>query len=177
MSIKRITLGELQAMAEEACGCIDHIYLHWTAGHYHQFYNDYHLNIDVDGAIMCTGDLTEVKAHTWRRNTNAIGIAMCCCADARAFAGGKVVFGTEPPTPEQIDSMAKVVAVLCKGLDLAINKHNVMTHCEIAEIDDYGPSTTCERWDLWKLPNVPGDGDIMEGGDVIRGKAIWWQNH
>ena len=66
---KRITFEELRAMARAAKNKIDHIYLHWTAGGYHQFYDDYHLNIDNDGAIICTcDDLTELKSHTWRLN-------------------------------------------------------------------------------------------------------------
>ena len=73
--------------------------------------------------------------------------------------------------------MAKVTAVLCEELGLEINRYNVMTHCEAAEIDGYGPSTTCERWDLWRLKDIPGDGQLKDGGDVIRGKAIWWQNN
>ena len=77
MPIKRITLDELRQLAKAAAGSIDKIYLHWSAGNYHQFFSDYHLNIDSDGAIMTTtDDLTEHKAHTWRRNSRAIGIAV-----------------------------------------------------------------------------------------------------
>lgn len=178
MVMKRITLEELRAVAARSRDCIDKIYLHWTAGNYHQFFTDYHLLIDEDGAIIATtDDLTQRKEHTWHRNSNAVGVALCCCADASCWADGSVDFGSVPPTAEQIDSMAQVVAVLGEELGLAVNANNVMTHCEAAEEDDYGPSTTCERWDLWKLPNIPGDGEIMPGGDVIRGKAIWWQNN
>ena len=176
--MKRITLDELRTIAAQAKDCIDKIYLHWTAGNYHQFFRDYHFCIDEDGAIIAsTDDLTERKAHTYMRNSNAIGIALCCCADARCWADGTVDFGSVPPTPAQIDSMAQVVAVLCEELGLVINANNVMTHCEAAEEDGYGPSTTCERWDLWRLPNVHGDGEIMPGGDVIGGEAIWWRNN
>lgn len=176
--MKRITLDELRAIAAPAKDCIDKIYLHWTAGNYHQFFRDYHLCIDEDGAIISsTDDLTERKAHTYMRNSNAIGIALCCCLDARCWADGTVDFGSVPPTPAQIDSMAKVVAVLCEELGLSINANNVMTHCEAAEEDGYGPSTTTERWDLWRLPRLPGDGVVVDGGDLIRGKAIYWQHH
>ena len=82
-----------------------------------------------------------------------------------------------PPTELQIDSMAKVVAVLCEELGLEINADTVMTHAEAADLDDYGPATTFERWDLWKLLDVPGDGELKPGGDVIRGKAIWWHHN
>ena len=40
---------ELRRMARAVrCG-IRHIYLHWTAGHYGQVYDDYHLCIDQNG--------------------------------------------------------------------------------------------------------------------------------
>lgn len=175
MVMKRITLDELRQFAKSANGKINKIYLHWTAGNYHQFFSDYHLNIDSDGAIMATtDDLTERKAHTFQRNTGAIGICMCCCADAVAYGDGGVDFGTIPPTAMQIEGMSKAVAVLCEELGLDINSDTVMTHAEAAELDGYGPSTACERWDLWMLPDIPGDGEIKPGGDVVRGKALWW---
>lgn len=176
--LTRISGDELRAMARAARDKIDHIYLHWTAGRYGQYFDDYHINIDADGTLIAScRDLTELKAHTWHRNSDAVGIALCCCADASAYAAGVIDFGTYPPTAEQIDAMAKVVAVLAEELGLQINRHTVMTHCEAAEIDGYGPSTTVERWDLWKLPDIPGDGLLKDGGNVIRGKAIWYANH
>ena len=39
---KRITLDELRQLAARARGNIDKIYLHWSAGIYHQFFSDYH---------------------------------------------------------------------------------------------------------------------------------------
>ena len=51
------------------------------------------------------------------------------------------------------------------------------THCEAAEEDDYGPTTTCERWDLWYLPDIPATEELKPGGEVIRGKAAWWQKN
>ena len=91
---------------------IDHIYLHWTAGHYGQCYDDYHICIDKDGSlyVMCDS-FDEVLAHTWHRNRHAIGIALTCCADASCKADGTIDLGTEPPTAEQIEAMAQ-----CGGL-------------------------------------------------------------
>lgn len=176
--MRAVTLGVIREMAREAKGCIDKIYLHWTAGNYGNYSDDYHINIDSNGSIVISGyDLTELKSHTWRRNSNAVGIAMCCCAGAVAYSADNIDFGSQPPTEQQIDVMAKVVAVLCEELGLVINSNNVLTHCEAAELDGYGPSTTCERWDLWSLPDIPGDGALKPGGGVIRGKAIWWQNN
>ena len=44
-----------------------------------------------------------------------------------------------------------------------------MTHAEAADLDDYGPATTFERWDLWKLASA--DGTLQDGGALIRSKA------
>ena len=41
----------LYYLAAQFKGEIDHIYLHWSAGWYGQFYDDYHINIDADGTI------------------------------------------------------------------------------------------------------------------------------
>jgi len=143
------------------------LYLHWSAGHYGQFFNDYHINIDYDGGIyVSTNDLAETKAHTWRRNTGAIGIALACCYNANTND-----LGTEPPTEQQVEAMAQIVAVLCKILDLSVDIERVMTHAEAADLDDYGPATTCERWDLWFLPGTAKG----EGGNLIRSKALGYQ--
>lgn len=174
--MRTIDLNELREMAGNAKGIIDKIYLHWSAGSYYNASADYHISINGDGDILIsTDDLTEVKSHTWRRNSRSVGVSMLCCAGASCMADGTTDFGDYPPTNEQIEKMAKVVAILCGELGLAINGNNVMTHCEAAELDDYGPSTTCERWDLWYLPDF--DGSMQPGGDVIRGKAVWYQNN
>ncbi len=176
--MKQITLNELRVMGRRARNCIDKIYLHWSAGTYHSYFYDYHINIDSDGKIIATcNGLTETKSHTWRRNTNAVGIVLCCCYGADANNGIDTDFGAYPPTEAQIDSMAQVVAVLCDELGLEVNSSNVMTHCEAALQDGYGPYSGDPdmRWDLWYLPDIPGDGAMKHGGDVIRGKAIWHQ--
>ena len=78
-----ITEQELKAMARDARGGIRNLYLHWTAGHYGQDYDDYHLCIDRDGTVYVNcRHLLEYKPHTWMRNHSAIGIALCCGVDA-----------------------------------------------------------------------------------------------
>ncbi len=34
---------------------------------------------------------TEVKEHTWNRNTGSIGIALCCASEAQAAADGILI--------------------------------------------------------------------------------------
>ena len=191
---------ELRAMAREAgCG-IKNIYLHWTAGHYGQVYDDYHLCIDRDGTVYVNcKHLIDYKTHTWMRNHSAIGIALCCGVDARCWlpedcegfevekaydvshcpkpGGALIDFGPEPPTDIQIEVMADVVAILCEELHLPITPETVQTHCEAAFEDAYGPGDGDPdmRWDLWFLPEVSLFGELEPGGELLRGKAVFYQ--
>lgn len=193
--MRQVTLEELKDMAENcresiweqarAYGREPKIYLHWTAGHYGQYYlNDYHIAIDYDGSIYIEHDLDEVLAHTYRRNTGAVGITLACCVGATSDD-----LGSEPPTNAQIEAMAQVIVAVADGLWLTIDKNHVLTHGEAADNEDgiyphdpYGPKSTCERWDLEYLgtsesPSFnPYATDGSRGGDVLRGKAIWYRN-
>lgn len=193
--MRKVTLEEIKDMAENcresiweqarAYGREPKIYLHWTAGHYGQYYlDDYHIAIDYDGSIYVEHDLDEVLAHTYRRNTGAVGITLACCVGATSND-----LGSEPPTAAQVEVMAQVIAVVADGLWLTIDKNHVLTHGEAADNEDgiyphdpYGPKSTCERWDLEYLgtsesPSFnPYATDGSRGGDVLRGKAIWYHN-
>lgn len=178
-SPQQLSLTQVAVMAQEAKYRIAQIYLHWTAGRYGQVYDDYHLNIDADGTIYCTcSSLTEQKSHTWKRNSSSIGIALCCGLGAQANHGYDADLGQFSPTAAQTDKLAQVVAVLAKGLELSLQPSNVMTHCEAALLDGYGPySGDVEtRWDLWYMRDSPGDGVLRYGGLVLRGKALWYYN-
>lgn len=191
--MNKITLVELKAMAQSAKGSIRKVYLHWSAGHYGQFFPDYHINIDHDGSIyVSVDDLTTHLNHTYLRNSGAIGVALASCYNAATND-----LGLEPPTNQQIESAAQVIAVLCTVLGLTANISTVLTHAEAANnLDDedpgyeangcpngiYGPNPNpdgsqggdCERWDLWILK----DGDApWSGGNTLRGKAIYYQNN
>ena len=191
--MRKIDLDELRQMAKDSYDSLYSaansvgrgikIYLHWSAGHYGQFFEDYHINIDSDGSIYAsTDDLSERLAHTYHRNTGAVGVSLACCAGATSND-----LGDESPTTAQIDAMAKVVMVLCDEFGLEINKDNVMTHGEAADNIDgieasepYGCQSTCERWDLQFLATEESPAyttdydDPSTGGNVVRGKAIWW---
>ena len=193
--MREVTLNELSAMASDAREAIweaaqeygrePKIYLHWTAGHYHQKFDDYHVNIDKDGRIfVSTDDLSEVLAHTWRRNSGSVGITLDCCAGATSDD-----LGSEPPTLKQIESMAQCIQVVADALWLTIDIKHVMTHGEAADNvdglnahEDYGPQSTVERWDLQFLgtdesPVYTADyDDPATGGNVLRGKALWYKN-
>ena len=68
--MREITLQELAALAENAKGEIRRIYLHWTAGHYNNTYDDYHLNITGDGTVWSScrrGGLCRWQCGLWQR--------------------------------------------------------------------------------------------------------------
>ena len=167
------------------------IYLHWTAGHYGQHFKDYHIGIDEKGRYsLATEDFADTLPHTWKRNSGAIGIALEC-----AYGAGSNNLGNEPPTKEQIEAVARLVAVLTEALGIPIDKKHVMTHGEAANNED-GDWTCHKPYSWWNDGYADGDtrGDLeyletdesprynptatdgSRGGDVLRGKAIFYQN-
>lgn len=193
--MKKVTLEDIQTMAEASRAQLWEdarnmqrdvkIYLHWTAGRYGQSFNDYHISIDQDGTIYAsTDDLSETLAHTWHRNTGAVGVTLCCALDATPDD-----LGDYPPTPEQIEIMAQCIAIIADTLHIPIDRYHVLTHGEAADNmdgidvpDPYGPLNGCERWDLQYLgtdesPEYTTDyDDPATGGNVLRGKANWYLN-
>ncbi|SMD03122.1 peptidoglycan recognition protein family protein [Sporomusa malonica] len=195
-NMRQVTLAEIKQMAFAAKTALQQsaqryewpikVYLHWSAGHYDQFFTDYHFNIGADGSVfVSTNDLSEKKSHTYFRNSGAIGVAAACAYNAVSCND----LGPEPPTALQIEAMAQVVAVLSKSLDIPIDIQHFMTHAEAADNMDgcdpgyeangypegrYGPQNSVERWDLWvvKAGEKPGS-----GGDMLRGKGVWYQQN
>ena len=186
-------LGQIAANSRENLWAAAHsaglenplVILHWTAGHYGQYWpEDYHIHIDEEGEIYVSeNDLSEVLAHTWHLNRGTIGVTLCCAVNATTND-----LGDEPPTEAQIETMAQVIAVLCSNLWLTIRSDIVMTHGEVGDssefYDDddlYGPDNDCERWDLQylgtdKSPYYTADhSDPITGGNVLRRKAAEYQ--
>ena len=190
----QVTLEDLKGMVENAREAIweqaksqgrnPKVYLHWSAGRYDSVFDDYHINITGAGKIfVTTNDLSEIKSHTWRRNTGSIGISLCCAYNATSYDLGEYA-----PTDIQIENIAKVIDVVATGLWLTINKEHVLTHGEAADNEDgiwchdpYGPKNGCERWDLEFLetsesPKYDPWDEEHRGGSILRGKAIWYHN-
>lgn len=195
--MKQVTLQEIgqiaassrEALWEDAKSAgldCPKLVLHWTAGHYDQLFpEDYHISITGGGAIIAsTEDLSDYLPHTWHLNTGTVGITLCCAVGADTKD-----LGDEPPTEEQIEVMAQVIAVLCANLWLTCDRQDiVMTHGEAGDSTDlyeedelYGPNNDCERWDLQYLgteesPEFTADhSDPSTGGNVIRAKAAYYQ--
>jgi len=174
---RAISLRDAYASAKCARGNINRLYFHWTAGRYGQYFPDYHLLVDGDGTLIATSRSLNVRlAHTSGRNSGAVGVALCCCAGALARDGRNCDFGKYPPTAEQIEASAQLMAVLCRGLALPLSSLTVLTHCEAAQLDGYGPYSGDPetRWDLWYLPDSARGGAMAPGGDVLRGKGLWY---
>ena len=169
---------ELLTLARKAKGSVDTLYLHWTAGRYGQAYDDYHLNVDKEGEIYKTcRELTDLKAHTWRRNSRAVGIAACCAYGAICGADAKPIYAADPPTELQINQMAVVIAILCIALELPIDFEHVRTHYEVAVADGYGPNSDdpdC-RWDLSWLSGMPETRTLRPGGEMLRSRARYYR--
>ena len=175
--LKPLDIDEIKQAAKEAAGHIDAVYLHWSAGRYGQVYDSYHLTIDKDGRIYAPDDFldfTVKRNHTWKRNGRAIGIAVAAAFDAKANSGLNMDMGSNPVTENQIEAMAMVMAVLNRFAYIPIS--NMITHCEAAIEDGYGPFSGDEdtRWDLWYLPDSAEDYMLRPGGAVLRGKARWY---
>lgn len=190
----QVTLGEIRDLAYAAkdniwnkARSLDRdvkIYLHWSAGRYDQIFDDYHINITGDGGIYATTeDFSETLAHTWKRNTGAFGISLCCC-----YLCTSNDLGPYAPTEQQIDFMAQVGCVVADAWDLTIDLPRIMTHGEAADNEDglnihedYGPKNGCERWDLEFLGIEnstyfnPYATDGSRGGDILRGKMNWYR--
>ena len=184
--MREVTLQELKQLARDAywdlwngarsLGRDVKLYLHWTAARYDQTFDEYHVNITGDGRVyVSTDNLAEVKSATYRRNTGSIAITLWCAYDA----AGPDDLGPYPPTEAQINAAAQVICVLADALDLTIDLDRVMTHAEAADNEDglnthedYGPNSTCERWDLWVLRQGEEPGT---GGQQMRGNANWYR--
>ena len=186
--MREVTLEEIKNLTREAywdlwngARSLDRdvkLYIHWTGGRHNQTFSDYHINITSEGrCFISTENFAEVKNATYMRNTGSIAITLCCALDAT----GPDNLGPYPPTEAQINAVSQVVCVLADALDLTIDADRVMTHAEAADNidglythDNYGPDSTCERWDLWVLREGEEPGT---GGQQIRGNANYYRHH
>lgn len=178
--MRAVTRKEVFQMGLRARGAVDRIYVHWTAGHYDQPCREYHLSITGTGGVYAScEELTTLLSHTWHRNSGAVGMALCCCHDAVLYADRSFDLGSCPLTVLQVEECAILCFLLAEALGIPIDPRSIMTHAEAADLDGYGPALAgtprFERWDLYRL--MDHDGVWRSGGDVIRGKALWYRYH
>lgn len=162
------------------------VVLHWTAGGYYSYFDDYSINIDGDGDIHIRNREFAVSTnHNYMKNTASIGITLCCAYNASPHD-----LGDYPPKECQIEAMAQIMAVLSEALGTEIDIHHFPTHGESADNKDYtiyyhdntgypnntyGPQSNCERWDLQILRDseeyTTDYDDPMTGGNQLRSLA------
>lgn len=182
-----VTLQDVKAEARRAYGALwdrakslsrdVKLYCHWTAGHWWQLFDDYHICIDADGTVYQMKNFDVITASTYMRNSGSVSIALCCAYGAQSEND----LGPYPPTEKQLNALAQVICVLADALDLTIDIQRVMTHAEAAANrdglylhDNYGPRSgdPDTRWDLW----VCHEGEVpWSGGDTIRGNANFYR--
>jgi len=147
------------------------VYMHWTAGGYNSIVGPYHTIFTGDGTMHRRVPYDQHSDHTYRRNTNSVGLSVA----AMAGAAGNYQW----PKQAQLEGLTNEIARLANEWGWSssdINIKNVMTHGEAGSNkdgrvmhDNYGPTVwggTAERWDLDQLN--PSQ-QIGEGGEILRG--------
>ena len=120
---------------------INKIYLHWSATSY-DFTKEgaYHTVVQGDGRVMRLTGYDQQTAHTFRRNSDSVGIACACM--------GGLPWDDFPPTAIQIENMCREAANLANELgwkasdigDLTNGSNSVnriLTHAEAAANRDF----------------------------------------
>jgi hypothetical protein len=120
---------------------INKIYLHWSATSYNfTKLGNYHTVVQGDGRVIRLTSYDQLTAHTFKRNSNAVGIACACM--------GGVPWDDFPPTAIQMENMCREAADLAKKLgwkasdikDLTLGNNSVnriLTHAEAAANRDF----------------------------------------
>ena len=151
------------------------IYLHWTAGSPTSVVGPYHTVFTGDGTKHQQAKYNQRRGHTYRRNTNSVGLAV-----ASMGGGSNETNMLQSPTNKQLDAMSKEAAQIATAWGWKpsdINIKNVMTHGEAGSNldgkkmhENYGPTLyggTGERWDLEKLRKGQS---IGQGGPEMRSR-------
>lgn len=177
----KCTEAQLREECKKIKGKISKLYLHHTGGVYttnEKEAEHYHITIEGDGSVH-VHDIDKYKSHTFKRNTGALGISMCCGFGAIIYKDENILWGDYKPKPLQIINMAKVVTVLSEELNIPIDRLHVLTHNEVAVIDNYDihSGKPDMRWDLRWLDDPGTHQTQQRGGDVVRGQALWYKKH
>ena len=163
-------------------GPIECIYTHWSADDYATVFPSYHFCVALgpDGRVLVVNthdvqanmrDVYEdpdrpYAAHTYRRNSFALGVSIMAMRDARPGH-----FGPYPLTEPLIDGLCIVTARLARAYGVPLDARHVMSHAEAALIDGYFGNGDEERWDVARLredarPLAPHD--ALDVGEELR---------
>jgi hypothetical protein len=139
------------------------IICHWTAGSHKANDTDlehYHFVFEGNGTVKqgrypISANAAPIRgkyaAHTYRSNTDSIGLSLACMAGATPGKHGRY-----PMTETQFLAMAKKAAELCKQYNIQVGPKTVLWHAEVSKnlgIAQRG------KWDATELsfePNVKG---------------------
>ncbi|MBK4217032.1 N-acetylmuramoyl-L-alanine amidase [Paracoccus caeni] len=144
---------------------ITRIHWHWTGGGHEPNATDlkaYHALIDGAGKVRWPVDPTTPRSHTLNASSGAIGLSLCAMLGAkeRPFDWGKA-----PITAQQVSTLVRETARLCRVYDIPLSHWSVLSHAEIQ------PSLGViqkNKWDIAVLPDIPGPADPITVGDHLR---------
>lgn len=158
----------------EPLGPIRLITLHWTAGRHDQVFHDYHFCITGDGGCRATLPLTVKGAHTWRRNSGNIGVALCAMADGHPVT-------QHPVTQHQRETAAAVVAELCHVHHLPLRGVVALPRLHLVggQLVEAGgvieaPTVADHAWFAKRDGYYPDRWDIGEEYLPLLSKAAWY---
>ncbi|MCW4114726.1 amidase [Aurantimonas sp. MSK8Z-1] len=142
---------------------------HWSAGAYTASALDrqhYHLIIEEDGNLV-RGDRSikdneapirgNYAAHTLNCNTGSIGVSLACMAGAveSPFSAGRY-----PMTLTQWQTLAEVVAELCRRYAIPVTPQTILSHAEVQ-----GTLGIRQRG-KWDYTRLPFDGSLLGAAAV-----------
>ena len=141
---------------------------HWSGGGYNSVHDSYHYCITFNPKTKkakcektCDND-SDILAHTWHRNTDNIGISLCCGLNMTENTDGDC-----PPTIEQIEMAAAKAGELAHKYNIPADK--IQDHAYYAELDGYYG----ERWDCRKY--IKGyDKNVFE---LWKDKTLWYKEN
>lgn len=148
---------------------------HWTAGGYFASETDkdaYHFLIEGDGDVV-RGEFPvtaqhpplvegHYAAHTRGTNSYAIGVSLCCMANANESPFNP---GRAPMRPIQWIRMAEVIATLCTRYGVPVTPSTVLTHAEVQKTLKHAQRG---KWDISRLPFDSSIKNATQAGDALR---------
>jgi hypothetical protein len=142
-------------------GYVKGVNLHWTAGAYGTGYKAYQILIGEDYILVSATLLYwNVHQHTWRRNSNRIGVSFMALAGANERNMGRY-----PLTREMIERCALVVGMIQNKYNFTWSE--MLDHAYWAIVDGYKGY----RWDI-RMPLPFGVNETAY--DSVLRKSKWY---
>lgn len=142
---------------------MERVIVHWTAGSYTVSATDkehYHVIVGGDCVLVrgdkpitanvSTSDNDGYAAHTKSCNSGSIGVSAACMAGA--IEGPPLKPGSYPLLKNQWETLAAVVADLCRNYRIAVTSQTVLQH---GEVEDNLGIAQDGKWDICALPWDP----------------------